>query len=139
MDIVVPDVGEIYHLNKIRLAYNQSFELRTFKNDYSPGADSQLSDFEESDWGGYAPKDLAGDWGLPSTNPDGEAEITAPFQTWDAPSGGDPQDIWGVYATANGGNDLLWAQRAEQAHVMEAGGEAFSYGPIFRLRAIALT
>jgi len=63
MIIIVPDVGEIYCLNRIRADWNTLFELRLFQNDYNPTADSLLPDFVESTFSGYDFKDLAGQWG----------------------------------------------------------------------------
>jgi len=139
MQIVVPDVGEIYCLNRIREDWNALFELRLFQNDYNPHADSLVGDFVESTFPGYSYRDLAGLWGTTFINAVGEAQMDAPFQTWDPPSSGDEQPIWGVFATSHGGNSLLWAQRMESVFLMGPSSIPFNYIPRFRLRTIVPT
>jgi len=136
MRIVVPDVGEIYCLNRIRSDWNTLFELRLFQNDYNPSADSLVTEFVESTFSGYAMKDLAGQWGECFINTSGEAQMDAPFQTWDPPSSGEDQPIWGVFCTTHGGTALLWAQRMESVFLMGPSSIPFNYIPRFRLRTI---
>lgn len=137
MDIVIPNTGETYIANAIRFSFNQSSELRVYQNDVFPAPGSLLTSFVECNFPGYAPIPLAGLWSLPSLNMDGEAIILAPVQTFTRASGSPTNTIYGVYITALGGTQLLFAQRANVPKVMGTTGDTFSYLPSFMFRSVA--
>lgn len=75
-DMVVMNVHLLAVLNYTLSTWISSgAELRIFQNDFEPGPDSLLSEFIPATYGGYAPVDLAAEWGTPFKVVDGMYQV----------------------------------------------------------------
>jgi hypothetical protein len=109
----------------LKLSYLRTLNLRLFKNDITPDGDTEVSDFAEADFPGYAPQTLA-DLGTPYLNPiDMGQSDTGPHE-WTM-SGPSPTNvIYGYYATNLDGY-LIFAERNAQGPVpMMSSGATYS-------------
>lgn len=80
---------------------------RLFSNDYVPTPESQLTDFVEPEWPGYARYDLnPADWSDPVDDGDGTWSITTNTPLWLNLSSSD-QTVYGVFLVAELDDDAL--------------------------------
>lgn len=98
----LPDFLEI----SIR-AFLNGCAYHLFQNDYTPTLTSELIDFTECDFTGYAPVDTE-EWGAGFENAQGYGEIQHPIITFRCFEG--LQSVWGYFVTDDLGR-YLFAER----------------------------
>lgn len=114
MSIVVPDLGEKYLLKTMlqtALATDEPLHLHLFKNNYTPNRESELDDFVEADYSGYAIIQLdRSEWRDPVTM-NGVAVTLYGLTplSWVSASG--TQTVHGYYVTNEADDLVIWAER----------------------------
>lgn len=104
--------------------------LRLYQNDYTPLDTSDVSDFTEATFSGYAAI-ATNAWGGAFLNASNITEIDETLRTFTHNGGGTNNNIYGYYLTDAGGN-LTYAERYSGAPVaMDANGKTFSVVPRF--------
>lgn len=122
--IVIPDVGAVELLGKTlkdALVTDESYSLRLFRNDYTPGASTVLGNFLESSFDGYFRRDLERAlWATPDIV-DGKARsvYTVNPIVWTCGLVG--QTVYGYYVVAPSTARVVWCQRFETPRLLVTG------------------
>lgn len=132
MALKVPNVGELELLDEI--LREDDFELHLYKNDYTPVDDSELADFTEADFEGYASEALT-NWVAAVTDANGRAFTHADSLTFTKGTGGVSNTVYGYYVVNASNSELVWAERFLAGIVMDTDGKTFTILPIFTLRS----
>lgn len=132
MPIYIPNTGESALLEKMLIQSNEDFYLKLYKNDLSPVATTELSDFQEADFSGYSEKTLLRtEWQGP-TIVSGEARLVySTPQEWTVGAVGNT--IYGYYVTGKSTGYLLWTERFARERIMGVGDE-LKITPLFNFR-----
>lgn len=137
MAIKVPNVGELELLDKMlkdALSVDESYTMKLFKNDVTPGDSDTAGTYTEADFSGYSAKTLTrSGWGAASTV-GGVAQSVYTNQTW-TKSGATSNTIFGYYVIGTTSTTLLWAERLSSSVALALDGSSLTITPTFTLRS----
>lgn len=110
--------------------------IRLFVSDHEPSPDDVIGDYTEADFDGYNPVDATAGFAAPALDAEGQYSSRGPLCSWDPPTMGDPQTVYGVYVTVDG--NLFLANRFAAPVVMEVGGDPLLLRVIYRQYAASI-
>jgi len=87
-------------------------EIHLYKNDVEPDANMTPDTFVEADFTGYAAIPIA--MNTPAMNDVNMVVSKSDLNNWATAGGVDPQVVYGIYITKDGGADLVAAQRFDE-------------------------
>jgi len=137
MAIKVPDEGELLLLDEIRAFFNGSNVVwQPFINDITPANSDVFATYTVPTDTGGANFNVS-DFGAPSTNGAGEAEIVASNVTWTANGDGNPGElIYGYFVYETGASKVVYAERDPGAPFsFDTLGDTYAIVPTFVLRS----
>lgn len=111
MALTITNAGELLLLEWALRSTStpEDLVLKLYSNNYTPVATSTASNFTEANFTGYSAKSITrASWGTPTTNANGEAEVSATAQDWSAES---DQTIYGYFLVGAVSGTVVWAQR----------------------------
>lgn len=124
MFMVIPNEGKLLFLARALIsdpADTEDYIVRLFQNDYTPDDDSTAGLFDEADFAGYAPFDVAdADFSTPVIVAD-VAETTAADPPTFTCTDLSPQTVYGWYMQGVDTGTVYAAQRFDLARVMVVG------------------
>lgn len=104
---------------------DQAFTLHWFKNDFTPDINSEVADFVEADFSGYASKAItSANWEITPGNP---CIAEYPVQTVTADANGQDQTVYGIYVTYDDDNTLAWYERFPTPRYIDVNGDSSSF------------
>lgn len=113
----VPTLNELY--------------LRLYKNDFVPDRYSEIDDFVEADFTGYAAVGFI-DWGDPFLNVHDDAEVDHDPIVFEQTGTDTTCDVYGYYVTDGAGEVLWFAERNPAgANHMDTTGKTYTVIPKF--------
>lgn len=126
--IVIPNEGARRLLEltmRAALVVDETFNLRLFKNDLTPDADTVLGDFVEATFSGYYRRDLARSaWSAPATvGTRAVVEHTGNPLVFSAGSGS--QVIYGYYVYSPVSGAVAWCERFDVPRTVAPGSPLF--------------
>jgi hypothetical protein len=136
MPLVVPDVGELYMLDRIRAALNAPVItfLRLYQNNYTPVQGSVLADFTEATFSGYAQLAVT-DFGAAATVSNKAKIICAAAKVFSHSGGATSNTIYGYHVVYLGAPTILYAERFASPIVMAVSGDVISITPALTLNS----
>jgi len=103
-------------------------KVHLFQNNIIPGPGTQLTDFVDATFDGYAAQ-AAGTWGAPYYGPDGNAHVTAPGLQFQPTGSTTPNTIYGAYYTNTAGSALVGAVKFDNSIPMIDPTTGFVFEP----------
>jgi len=121
---VVNSNGEIStELNAVRTRWNSGSTIHLYTNNFTPVATMTIGSFTEASYTGYAAQSLNAQWQAVVKIKDGEYQMSTPVLTWNAPSSGAPQTVYGYWI--DDGTNVLAADLFAAPITQSAGGPGF--------------
>lgn len=130
MPLVIPFTSELVQLATLRDLFD-TMTLHLYKNDYTPLDTSDVLDFVEADFSGYAAQ-LANAWGIPFFDVD-RGRINEVIHDFIHSGGAVNNSIYGYYFTYTDGS-LAWAERNPLGPVTVGPSVTYSVLPTYTLR-----
>lgn len=136
MAIKIPTEAEIW-LSRVFLGITTApaLEMALFSNDLTPDDDTEVGDFTEADFDGYAPIALTG--GTVDPTPDGDGAIVWTFDdvVFAHDGGATANTIHGYWIRDAGSpSKWFWCERSPGPVTMANLGDTETISPIFRFR-----
>ena len=134
MPVIVPDIAELELLDILVLSWGDTLVLKLYRNDLTPGPATELGDFNDANYSGYAAQEPE-NWTAPVDDGTGRAISEADTLTFTHNGGGVANNVYGYYVV-NAGGDLLWCERFGTAPlVMASAADSFTLRPKLTLRS----
>ena len=126
--LVVPQSGAKVLLEEALDGLTADVDVHLYKNDMAPTVFSELTDFEEADYDGYAEETVTpASW--PVFNQGLGVVAVGPGIVF-TPTGGTTDNvIYGYYVTDTTGTRLLWAERFAEPKIMNGVTTGFTLVP----------
>lgn len=132
MTLKVPDVTLIASLDDLMEGRYLNAKIKLYKNDITPDETSELADFTEANFSGYAEQTLVPDGTAAIV--DGKAQQSFDDAVFSHDGGATPNDIFGYFVVDSTETDLLWAERyASAPATLNGSGQTYTVEPVLTL------
>lgn len=128
MTLKVPDAILIASLDDLMEGRYLNAKIKLYKNDITPDEASELADFTEADFSGYAEQALVLDGTAAIVG--GKAQQDFDPAVFAHDGGATPNDLYGYFVVDSSETDLLWAERyAGAPGVINTAGQTYTVVP----------
>lgn len=118
----------------------EELDLHVYKNDYTPNDDTELADFIEANFAGYAAEQLdSAVYAITVPGPGTSIPASAEYDDIEFASSAEQaaNNNYGYYVTRRITGDLLWCERfSDGPYTIATADNKFTINPRFRLAAL---